>query len=816
MEQVKEFIDRFWETLTSNWIFVSIFYFGIILVALYILYKYVFSLKGSWLRERFPFLRKVSVQKDVSTYIKDGEYAKAGDLLISMRRHKEAIKVFMDGHIYGRAADVYLSRKQHEQAANLYEQAGDLQKATDLYIHLKDFEKAEKCLTKMDKSKEIPQIYLKNNLKSLAAQSMVKLGQYKEAAILLAEEKEFEKAGDLMFQFYKKSKTGSSQPGEAYISTGKLKKIAKTGGEYYIKAKKHNKAADFFLSELMYNEAAQSYLSGASPQQAIECYIKANNYKEAANILRNKGDNKKAAFIEAEGYAQDGDEGKAVKFYQEAGDFAKAGDIYKNMQEYEKAGIMFEKAKEYSLAASAYANAEIFDRAALCSERIKDYDKAVDFHGKAGDYARQVALQEKLGKYYGAAQNYYKRGLFDEALKVLERINEDSPEYNKSLNLEGKIYMEKGDFTKAKEKLEKAISGVKEISSSNLETFSNLASLAEKSESESGVLKTIEKMLSQDMVDPSIKDKVGDLKQKLNYAAISRLSKVVQKEMSSGNFADPDLKIKNVSKMEKKRYVKVKEIGRGGMGIVYTAKDTTLDRIVALKILPSTLKKNPQAVKTFLREAKSAAALNHPNIVTVYDAGVEDEDYYIAMELINGLTIKEILKKSKKLSMQSVLEVLRQLLNGLSYAHKKNIVHRDLTTNNIMWSKEKVVKIMDFGLAKVVRELQSEQSIIGGTPSFMSPEQTLGKPIDHRTDIYSLGICLFQMLLGQLPFKKGDLGYHHVHTTPPDPKTIDRNIPDSFCKMILKCMEKPADKRYQSVEEIQTVLEKDEKLNWKT
>ena len=315
-------------------------------------------------------------------------------------------------------------------------------------------------------------------------------------------------------------------------------------------------------------------------------------------------------------------------------------------------------------------------------------------------------------------------------------------------------------------------------------------------------------MLADDMVDPEVKGRVDNLKQKLSYYALSRLSKIASKEHEA-KFADPQLMISKAAKMEKKRYVKIKEIGRGGMGIVYTAKDTTLDRIVALKILPTTLKKNPQAIKTFLREAKSAAKLNHPNIVTVYDAGIEDDDYYIAMELINGLTIKEILKKNRKLSIQSVLEVLTQLLGGLSYAHSKNIVHRDLTTNNIMWSKEKLVKIMDFGLAKVVRQLQSEQSIIGGTPSFMSPEQTLGKPIDHRTDIYSMGICLFQMLLGELPFKKGDLGYHHIHTKPAEPKSIDKNIPDVLNSLILKCLEKDPINRFQSCAEIVNIVKKD-------
>ena len=162
--------------------------------------------------------------------------------------------------------------------------------------------------------------------------------------------------------------------------------------------------------------------------------------------------------------------------------------------------------------------------------------------------------------------------------------------------------------------------------------------------------------------------------------------------------------------------------------------------------------------------------------------------------------------------MRSVYAVTKQLLEGLSYAHKRNVVHRDLTTNNIMWNREKLVKIMDFGLAKVIQDLQSEQSIIGGTPSYMSPEQTLGNPIDHRTDIYSLGVCLFEMSTGELPFRKGNLGYHHVHTSPPSPAEKNPNLPDALVAVTLKCLEKSPDKRPKDVDEVMNRLLSEEEF----
>jgi serine/threonine-protein kinase len=179
-------------------------------------------------------------------------------------------------------------------------------------------------------------------------------------------------------------------------------------------------------------------------------------------------------------------------------------------------------------------------------------------------------------------------------------------------------------------------------------------------------------------------------------------------------------------------------LGRGGMGIVYKADDTVLDRTVALKVLPESLKENPQALKNFLREAKSAAQLNHPNIVTVYDAGEQDGVYYIAMEYVDGNTLKDIIKRRGKIAPKGIVHVLSQMCEALAYAHEKKIVHRDVKTANTMWTKDRKAKIMDFGLAKVIEEVRNHTTVVSGTPFYMSPEQTLGKNVDQRSDLYSL------------------------------------------------------------------------------
>ena len=238
------------------------------------------------------------------------------------------------------------------------------------------------------------------------------------------------------------------------------------------------------------------------------------------------------------------------------------------------------------------------------------------------------------------------------------------------------------------------------------------------------------------------------------------------------------------------------------MGIVYRASDTVLDRIVAYKVLPDSLKENPQALKNFLREAKSAAQLNHPNIVTVYDAGEQDGNYYIAMEYVDGNTLKDIVRHRGRIPASGIVHVLAQMCEGLAFAHEKKIVHRDIKTANTMWTRDRKAKIMDFGLAKVVEEVRNHTTVVSGTPYYMSPEQTLGKNVDHRTDLYSLGVTIFELATGSLPFREGNLPYHHVHTPPPDPRELAPELPAVLAEIVLRCMRKDPAERYSSAREI--------------
>jgi serine/threonine protein kinase len=255
------------------------------------------------------------------------------------------------------------------------------------------------------------------------------------------------------------------------------------------------------------------------------------------------------------------------------------------------------------------------------------------------------------------------------------------------------------------------------------------------------------------------------------------------------------------------RYEILEELGRGAMGVVYKARDKRLGRTVALKRLTDNLRSHPTAIAYFEREARSAAMLSHPNVVIVYDAGQEDGHYFITMEYLQGTTLEQILKTRGPMNAQVVASLGIQVCAGLHYAHSNKIIHRDIKTANLFFTKERIVKIMDFGLAKMVEEVRRGATMIGGTPYYMAPEQATGDNVDHRADLYALGVTLWNLLTNAYPFEKGDVTFHHRNTPAPDPRTKLPTIPADMAELVMKLMAKRREDRCQSAAEVAHTLQ---------
>lgn len=257
-----------------------------------------------------------------------------------------------------------------------------------------------------------------------------------------------------------------------------------------------------------------------------------------------------------------------------------------------------------------------------------------------------------------------------------------------------------------------------------------------------------------------------------------------------------------------------KKLGSGGMGEVYLARDLTLDRPVALKVLPSAEKMEKERLQRFIQEARAASALSHANVVHVYEIGCEGELHFIAMEYVEGVTLESRLENGA-LGLREILEIAGQVADALEEAHACGITHRDIKPANIMITPRGHVKVLDFGLAKMTRresasDPRTDTGLVLGSVQYMSPEQAMGKPVDHRTDLFSLGIVLYQMGAGRLPFSAesaAETVTQILHAEPEAMARFNLEIPAELERMVRKCLEKERDYRYQSARDLRVDLE---------
>lgn len=254
----------------------------------------------------------------------------------------------------------------------------------------------------------------------------------------------------------------------------------------------------------------------------------------------------------------------------------------------------------------------------------------------------------------------------------------------------------------------------------------------------------------------------------------------------------------------------IRQIGEGGMGVVYQARDTVLDRTVALKILPPHLVQNPDFMHRFRTEAYAQARLQHPNIVTLYSMLELPVGFVLVMEYVEGQTLLQRIQADGPREPAEAIWIFEQALQAVAYAHHMGIVHRDLKPDNILITRKHEIKIMDFGVAKILdnKEPTRSRSMVG-TLLYISPEQINGRDADFRSDIYTLGIGLFEAVTGRLPFeRKTDYGLMHAHIleNPPRPRRLKGNLPKELEKVILKAIEKEPAKRFQNAEDFRAAL----------
>ena len=731
-------------------------------------------------------LRKA--RKLASAIARKGDPADAAEICFASGLLDEAANYFIAAEEFVRAAEIRHDQNRFLESAELYEKAGRYEAAGHVFGQQSEFQRAADCYVQAGNPSVAGEMFEKAKDFRRAANCYVEAGFSRAAAEAYEKCDMWEQAATCFEEVILEERTGSG--GSDPRKEAEIRKLVRRAGHLYERTGRDAKAQAVLEKGECYAVAAEIALRNGREAQAADLFLRGKEPARAAEVLRSLGENETAARVMAEFHRDRGDEAQAARYFEEAGEYIEAGDLYRALDQFEKAGECYEQDSDAVQAAEMFRVVGDRARAGSNYERAGQFADAAECFALAGDEAKEAELLVRAGEFLRAGEIHHRAGNGDEAIGILQRVEAEHPDFATASALLGEIFRERGMLSVALTKLKAATEG-QELGRENLRAFYGLATVYEANQDIREACDLYEKILACDYHFQDVEERLGRTREILHsQTPPTTMAGAVAASQSGG-----------VSTQEG-RYRITGTLGRGGMGIVYKANDTVLDRTVALKVLPETLKENPQALKNFLREAKSAAQLNHPGIVTVYDAGEQDGVFYIAMEYVDGNTLKEIVKRKGKISAPGIVHVLAQMCEALAFAHEKKIVHRDIKTANTMWTSDRKAKIMDFGLAKAIEEVRNHTTVVSGTPYYMSPEQTLGKNVDHRTDIYSLGVTTFELATGTLPFREGNLPYHHVHTPPPDPSGLVPDLPPVLVGIINRCLEKDPANRFQSAREI--------------
>ena len=523
---------------------------------------------------------------------------------------------------------------------------------------------------------------------------------------------------------------------------------------------------------------------------AVAPYL-SGDVQSAARALAREGQDKVSNFLLARMHLEQGNKARSAEHFEYAGHFRDAARLREELEEWARAAGLYQKADEPVRAAEMYQRAGDLVRAGKAFEAASELDRALGCYREARDTERVIGVLERRGETFEAAQLAGDNDDRGRAIKLLQQVLPDDPNYTEACLMLVDALETEGHVDLAAHKLHERLERG-DAASRSPELRARLSELWERSGDLTRALDSWEKLRAEAPTWPELSTRIDSLRKRLSSERTPSGSRTISSAMQQ----DP----------AESRYEILEQIGRGGMGVVFRARDRRLGREVALKRLPDNLRDHPTAVELFLREARAAAALNHPNIVTVHDADQENGTFFITMELLEGDPLHVILRRAGRLSPRDCARLGVQICAGLEYAHERRIVHRDIKTSNLFFTRGKVVKIMDFGLAKMLEEVRRSATIIGGTPYYMAPEQAAGENLDARADLYALGVTFFELVTGNVPYREGDVVYHHRHSPIPDPRERIEGIPDELALLILHLLAKDPAQRCASARDVATRL----------
>jgi tetratricopeptide (TPR) repeat protein len=723
------------------------------------------------------------IRKQAKQWKQSRAYSRAGECYASIGEFEQAIEMYRKAGASRPLAQLYRQLRRWREAALTYEQCDELEQAAVMYHAERNFSKAAQLYARIGQFATAGDMAERAGNLQEAAAYYEQGRQVGRAARLYEQLGETNKAADLYEQHFQRERERYHDPTEN--RTGKnldeVNTIARLAADLYMQSKQADKAATLFEQSGEFRKAAAVHESAGRFQQAAQLYEQAGEEESAARCYEQDGQPKRALLLRAQHLVQTGELEAASRLLDEAGETAQAAELLERAGQPAEAAQRYLAIEDYARAAELFLKADDRRQAAMAWVAGRRFKDAAALYEELGEADKARGLYEKLGEHFHAALLCRELGHQGRTIELLQKVDTESDDYYQASLLLGDLFISQKMWDAARERYLKLVDRFGEPAGL-MEPLYRLATLAEKQRDYPAALQWYERILSHDV----------------NYRDAMERSNVIKRTLSEAP-REATTVVESNGGSKPRRYQIIKKIGQGGMGIVYQAEDSVLNRVIAYKVLPPSVKEQPKVVASFLREARIAASLSHPNIVTVYDAGDEGGDLYIVMEYVDGISLKERLRQGAPLPHEEFMHIALQLCQGLAYAHRHKVVHRDIKPANVMLGRDGQIKIMDFGLAKVVSDALADRTSVKGTPLYMAPEQVTGDQVDHQSDIYSLGCTLYRMATGRPPFTGGDLYYHHLHTPPEPPVSINPCLTPQLNRLLLTCLAKKKSERFNDV-----------------
>jgi tRNA A-37 threonylcarbamoyl transferase component Bud32 len=744
------------------------------------------------------------------------DYFGAAEIYHQTGDTRRALHLFKKARVWEKAARVALERGNEEEAADLYRRAGgrQLAEASRVYRQLGDRQAAVRC------NHQLAEWLTSEGHFEEAIEAWLRAGELQRAlratSVALSENRLHPS-----HSAFGAARRAAEETNDART----LARLYEVEGNWQLaayawrNAEEHGKAAENFRKASLLDEAARSEATAGRPREAAQLRLRQLQQmqqrlraNEASGVIHNPETDRLKVQVRQETDSliphlhELGMQHEMIEVLRSSGRTeeavarlvaenldAAAADIAQEAQRWDLAAPILERLSRWSEASDVYELAGNMKSAARCAERAGEDERALQIYRSLGMIEQTAHCLARLGSLQDALIELHRAGRLREACEILRSYPGPVPDIpDVILDMANQAY-EDGEPRKSIACLQRAVVGVA-LQPGRLDPAVALARLLREMGEIASATAQLDRVLAFDFSHESAQA----LRKEIESARARPDPSKTQPAGEALDLAEPP------PPDDQHRYEILTELGRGGMGVVYKARDTRLERDVAIKVLRTT---SAEEAARLEQEARAAATLNHPGIVTVYDFQAGFDGYFITMEYVPGDALDQLLQTHPDRVHAHLREILVRLADAIAYAHRNHVIHRDLKPGNILLSPLQEVKILDFGIAARLDSAHDSSSpTVCGTPYYMAPEQIRGESPTPATDVYSFGATAFHLATGEPPFRKGNIIEAHLKSEPPDPAEVSSRVSPELAKIILRCLRKQPGERFGTADELRDAL----------